>query len=473
VQRLERSTLGPSLRKAENIHVGYQGKNPAILAFAVQENVQQTFQPMQIIPRGKFPKLVVRLLATAIFAALFVWISKSFVAGQLGRTPTVRNLQLATKLDPSDSEYHLRLGRLYEYSLADIDPKQAAEQAARAIKANSYNPQAWLDLGATLEFEGKTSEAEACLRKADFLAPGLPDVQWSVGNFFLLHGNTSEAFRHFRVVLAGGPRYSQTLFDTAWKASGDADTILRELIPNQIGAEFDYLNYLVAHQHYDETRAVWKRIMASSEPFEPASAAYYLQGLVAAHRPEQAYAAWNDIRAKGRIPPTYEQNPQNLILNGDFEQPILNMGFDWLLGSSEAAYMSVDETTYHSASHSLLIQFSGKQNVFFQNLGHMVKVEPGRSYRLQAFMKTEGVTTDSGTRFLVRDAYDARRLSKFSEDLKGDSTGWVSLLLDFNTPPKTGWIVVAVVRLPSQKLDNLIAGKVWVDDVTLVERGGE
>jgi len=88
-------------------------------------------------------------------------------------------------------------------------------------------------------------------------------------------------------------------------------------------------------------------------------------------------------------------------------------------------------------------------------------------------MKTECITTDSGPRLFVRDAYDPRALSKFSEDLKGDSTGWVPLLLDFKTASKTNWIVVAVVRVPSQKLDNLIAGKAWVDDVSLVEREGE
>jgi tetratricopeptide (TPR) repeat protein len=428
---------------------------------------------MQIMPRSKRSRVIAGLLAGGACAALCVWIVKGLLADQFGRTPSIRNLQLAARLDPTNSVYHLKLSRLYEYSLADIDPNRAAEQAKRSIELNSYDPQAWLDLGATMEFEGKTSEAEACLRKADFLAPAIPQVQWGVGNFLLLHGNTVEAFRHFKVVLMGTTRYDQTLFDTAWKASADADEILRELIPENATTEFDYLSYLMDHQRYQEARNVWKRIMAGSQPFGAGAAAHYLQGLIDARRPDEAYGVWNDLRARGVIPPTYEQDRQNLVINGDFEQPLLNMGFDWAMGQSEAAYISVDPTTFHSPSHAILIQFSGKQNVAFQNLVQIVKVEPGRSYRLQGFLRTEGITTDSGPRLGVHDLYDPRALRKFSDDVKGDSTGWVSLLLDFKTPPKTRWIAVGVVRLPSEKLDNLIAGKVWVDDVSLSEPSEE
>lgn len=424
------------------------------------------------LPRT-FVGLVARIIAALIFVALSIWISKTLVAEQFSRTPTVRNLQLAARLDPRNSEYHLRLSRLYEYNLSDIDPTRAQSQARRAIELNSYDPQAWLDLGATLEFQGKTWEAEACLRKADFLAPQLPPVQWALGNFFLLHGNIDEAFRHFRVVLKGSGRFNQALFDTAWKASGNGEKILAELIPQNIDTEFDYLNYLVAHQHYDETRGAWKRIVSSSAQFEPARAGYYLQGLITARRPGEAYAAWSDLRAKGLIPPTYEQTAQNLIINGDFEQPLLGMGFDWEIIQNDDVYVSTDQTTFHSPSHSITIQFLGKQNLNFLHFGQIVKVEPGRSYRLQGFIRTEGITTDSGPRLHVHDVYDPRALNQFSEDLKGDNMGWASLLLDFKTSPKTNWIEVAVARLPSLKLDNLIAGKAWVDDITLAERQPE
>jgi hypothetical protein len=82
-------------------------------------------------------------------------------------------------------------------------------------------------------------------------------------------------------------------------------------------------------------------------------------------------------------------------------------------------------------------------------------------------MKTEDITTDSGPRLEVYDAYNPAALDKFTDDLTGTSDGWTSLVLDFTTGPKTELIVVRFVRLPSKKFDNLISGKVWLDDVRL------
>jgi hypothetical protein len=43
----------------------------------------------------------------------------------------------------------------------------------------------------------------------------LPIYQWTIGNYFLLHGNVQEAFRYLRVLLAGSRKYNRTGF--GWK----------------------------------------------------------------------------------------------------------------------------------------------------------------------------------------------------------------------------------------------------------------
>jgi hypothetical protein len=154
-------------------------------------------------------------------------------------------------------------------------------------------------------------------------------------------------------------------------------------------------------------------------------------------------------------------------MNGAFEERVLNMGFDWRILPLEGVYAGLDQTTFHSASHSLFVQFPGKQNLTYRHVLQYVKVEPGRSYRLRGFMKSEGITTDCGPLLEVRDPYDTRALDAFTESLQGNSMGWIPVSVDFTTGPKTELIAVTVTRLPSRKLDNLIAGKVWVDDLSL------
>ena len=422
---------------------------------------------MRVLLSGRFSKFVAVPGAAAALAFGAFWILSTYLAERAGQRPALSSLQLAARLDPNNSDYQLRLGRFYEYDPANTDPDRAMAHLERAVELNPYDPETWLELGAAHEFQGQTGQAETCLRRADFLAPNLPPVQWAIANFFLLHGNVDEAFRHFKVVLHGSTRYNQVIFDTAWKASGDGGKILQELVPERVGAEFDYLAYLLSRHNFADAQSVWKRIAGTSENFHPAQAAVYINALIEVRRAGEAYQAWNDLRAKGLIAPTYAQTGQNLVLNGDFEEPLLNFGFDWRLGRTDGAYATLDRTAFRSPSHSLLIQFAGTHNVNYANAFEFVRVAPSRSYRLQGFMRTEGITTDSGPRLQVRDAYDPRILDAFSEDLKGDSRGWTPVLLDFKTAPQTDLIAIVVSRVPSRKLDNQIAGKVWVDDVSL------
>jgi hypothetical protein len=412
-------------------------------------------------------RISIIIVSVLVFIFLVAWIGKAYLATVIGQSITVPNLRSASELDPTDEDYALRLGRMYEYSVADARPDEAIQELKRAVALNPYDPQAWLDLGTALEFQGKTNEAASCLRWVDYLAPDIPSFQWSIGNFFLVHGTPDEAFRHFKVVLAWHMGYDTTIYNLAWKASDDANKILNELIPEDVGGELSYLGYLVSTQRLDEAGIVWNRITASPEKFTPTDVSGYMDALIGAHHPDQAYKIWSTLRAKGIIPPTYESTAQNLVENGDFEQPLLGVGFDWRILQGGGIYEGLDSSVYHSASHSLIIQFPGTDNFDFHNVYQFVVVLPEHHYRLFAYMKTEGITTDSGPRMEVRDVYNPAGFDKFSDALTGTSSGWEPLSIDFKTPAKTRLIAVTVARLASEEFKNKIAGRVWVDDVTL------
>jgi hypothetical protein len=422
---------------------------------------------MQIAIKTKPARALLVSVEAAMFLVLTGWVGKAYVADVLASRPTMDNLERAVKLDPSNADYHTRLGGLYEYSPLDLQLEKAEEHFRRATHLDSYDPQAWLQLAVAMELQGRIGEAGTCLRRVHLLAPNLPAYQWPIANFYLLQGNIDEAFRHFRIVLAGTSQYDSHVFGLAWKATDDAGKILQELIPERVTTEFSYLNFLVSGRRLNEAQAVWKRIVAGREAFFPGQSSPYIESLVGAQRTDEAYQVWTDLQKKGLIRYSSLPSEKNLISNGEFEDELLNMGFDWRIVSVEGVYAGLDTSTYHSPSHALLVQFTGKQNLLYQHVYQYVKVSPGQSYRLQAFMKTEDITTDSGPRLQVYDAYNAKALDKLTDDLTGTSDGWTSLLLDFATGPKTDLIVVRLVRLPSKKFDNLISGKVWLDDVQL------
>lgn len=423
---------------------------------------------MRITVEGRTGQKILMVLLILGFVLSTVWIAKTYFADRAGHTLSLGSLQRASRLNPADATYHIQLGRLYQYSVTDPRSKLAIQEFQEAVKDDPYDPQAWINLAASYEFQGDTGRAEADLRHASDLAPNLPIYQWTIGNYFLLHGNTTEAFRHLKRVLAGSREYDRTVFSVAWKASSNPGQILQELIPHDLPAEFSYLDYLVARQRFSEAQPVWKRIAESSSKFDPHEAGGYIDTLIRAHHPDAAYQVWTDLQAKGLVSTPAGGPNQNLITNGNFETPLLDMGFGWRMQDVPGVYAGLDTATFHSPGHSLSVQFSGKQNLNYHQIYQFVKVLPNQAYQLQAFMKTQDITSDSGPRLEVVDAYDPGALNKFTHGMTGTSGGWNPVNLDFATGPKTQLLIVALVRLPSKSEDDTaITGKVWLDDVQI------
>jgi hypothetical protein len=104
---------------------------------------------------------------------------------------------------------------------------------------------------------------------------------------------------------------------------------------------------------------------------------------------------------------------------------------------------------FATRGHRLSVDKEGVRENVYQYI--YIKVEPSTRHQLPAFMATSGITTDSGPRLEVRDAYDPGALDQLTSSKTGDSNGRSSVLLDFTTGPKTELVFLSPVRLPSQK----------------------
>ncbi len=402
-----------------------------------------------------------------VLVLALLWIARAYLAYRASLTPTASSLAIAARLDPGNGKYHGQLGRVYEYTVANAHPHQAIKQFEEAVRLDPWSPQAWLDLSAALQLQGDMADATRAVQRADYLAPDIPAYQWPIGNFYLLQGNTAEAFRHFRTVLKGTVDYDGIIFSMAWKASDNPEQILNELIPRAVGPEFRYLDFLAGQKHFTDAQTVWTRILGSRASFAPGAAAPYMDSLIFAHHPHQAFTVWTDLVNRGWVSGPSPQPKGNLITDSRFERPLLRMGFGWRVDNVPGVYVGRDTSQFHSPSHSVLIQFSGNRNLDYHQFYQFVLLSPNHAYHLEAFLKTDHITTDSGPRMEVHDFYNPQLLDKFSPSLTGTSGGWIPVSLNFRTGPKTNLVAVGVARLPSQKLDNKIAGRVWIDDVTL------
>jgi len=238
------------------------------------------------------------------------------------------------------------------------------------------------------------------------------------------------------------------------------------MIPADAPVYFQYLGYLVQTERLEEATRVWNHLLALGLSFEPRAAFPYLDTLIQGGRVDELVAAWTALEERFPTQIRKRTYDPNLMTNGDFESEILNGGLGWRVRPVEGVVVSVDNLTFFDGTRSLRITFDGKHNVDYRHIVHYIPVKPNALYRFMGYMKVQGVTTDSGLRFELQDAYDRSRLYLETENLVGTSS-WSPQQLEFSTGPETRLLLLRIVRPPSRKFDNLIAGTAWVDRVSL------
>jgi hypothetical protein len=139
--------------------------------------------------------------------------------------------------------------------------------------------------------------------------------------------------------------------------------------------------------------------------FELSQAFPYLDALI-----HEGVTAWQGLGI--RWPTTFPRTPgrslsdHNLVTNGSFEFEIVNGGLDWRIIPVKGVVVSTDNRTFFDGVRSLRIEFGGKDFHVFQ----YIPVKPKTLYRFTGYMRVQRVTTDSGPRFQIYDAYDIHRL---------------------------------------------------------------
>jgi len=98
--------------------------------------------------------------------------------------------------------------------------------------------------------------------------------------------------------------------------------------------------------------------------------------------------------------------------------------------------------------------------------GQVVSVLPNTRYQLTSYVRSEGLTSDSGPRWRVIFWGCANCAVPTSEQTLG-TTKWHVVDVDFTTPPGIEAVRISFWRPPGRLAPRDISGVVWVDDVSL------
>jgi len=375
------------------------------------------------------------------------------------------SIQTAIKWDSNDPEYYDALGTLTHFYGISGNLNESVQLYESATRLSPYDAHFWSDLGAAYDWAGRTNEALSAFKRALLLFPNSPEINWRFANFAFRAHKIPEALRSLRVVLAGNSPAHRDVFRLAVSATRDNRATL-EMLPPQASVFFDYLNFEIETGNVTAAEQVWLLLLQQKLPFELAQAFPYLDALIQHRQPDRLVAAWSALaeRFPAQIGPLITSS--NLVANGSFEHDILNGGLDWRVVPVEGAVVSLDSQDAFEGARALRIEFNGNRNLDYGHVFQYVAVQPNTRYRFSSAMRVKGITTDSGPRFQVFDAFNMGKLLQSTENIVGTS-GWFSQLLEFKTNSDTRLLLVRVARPPSNKLDAQISGVVWIDQVSL------
>ena len=386
---------------------------------------------------------------------------RAYLASHLAATPDLSNLSKAIRLEPSNAEYRELLGRNLALSGASLD--EAISDYRTAVHLDPYEARYWLDLAGAYQVAGRTSEQGESVEHAVEADPTTPHVAWEAANFFLVQGDQERALRNFRVVLANDPDAVDAALQLCWRATGDADQIL-DLLPRRPDLYLSFLRLLISKQEVAAAENVWDHLIALNQEFSTKLAFPYFRFLIAKQEVAAAQTAWQQLAGVNRSLQPYLPSRANLIVNGGFEENVLNGGFDWWYESNPHAALAIDTSEFYSGTRSLSVTFDGL-NPGDAGILQFIVVKPHTDYEFSAESRTEDIESASGPRFAIVDAY-TNASYVLTDDLLGTNP-WRAQHARFQTGPNTNLVLLKIVRQPGVPL---IRGKLWIDNLRLAEK---
>jgi len=403
---------------------------------------------------------------------LIVLLCCIYLAGRQGiaawyfRKHTPEGIEAAIRWDPANAQYYDALGTLKHFYEDKGDPQEIVHLYQTATQLSPFDAHYWADLGAAYEWAGRREEALRAFQRAQQLFPHSPEINWRLANFYIRARDVPAGLRALREVLAGESVPRRDVFALATNATTDTRAVLDGMLPTRAPFYLDYLDFLAETNRLEGAEIVWARLLELNLPFELRRSFPYLDSLIQRHETAALVESWSALAKRFPDQIHLPAPAGNLVTNGSFEFEILDGGLDWRAAPIEGAVVSVDSVEAYDGVRSLRIDFDGTQNLDYWHVYQYVPAAPGTQYRFSGYMRVKGITTDSGPRFQIYDAYDMAKLFLSSENMVGASS-WSERHFTFKTGPDTRLLVVRLARPASHKFDNHVAGTVWIDHITL------
>lgn len=406
------------------------------------------------------------LFAAAVLGGSLAFFGFRYAAAQYFSTLGSREgLEKAVRLEPGNARHWHLLGRSWQYDIERQDLPRAIDSYRRSLLLNPRSPAVWLDLAAAYEAEGDFASAASAFLSARKSHPVSAEVAWHYGNFLLRQGDLNAAFAEIRRSLEADPLRAAAAVSVCWSANPDSAVLLGQVLPPSREVYLAALQVLVAERAADASLEVWKRLAGLHPRIELREVFPFLDLLLQTAHGAEAALVWKQALEFAAI--SDPGGPaESLLWDGGFESDVRG-GLSWRLPDEKGVQTGYDQGVKHSGKQSLRVHFDGSRNLQFNGVCQLVPVTPGTVHQFSGWMRTETITSDRGV-FLMLFAPGVPGSPVLATPELRATEPWTHWALSWQAGKDVRVAEICMARAPSQKIDNKIAGTVWLDDLALI-----
>lgn len=406
-------------------------------------------------------KALLVLLCLGTLSVYVGRVTEVYLAQRSADSSQVEDIERAIRLAPENAEFPHLLG--LRLSTSDQDDDRAITYLRKAVILNPNKGHYWVDLASVYQITGNIENERPALEAALNAEPGNAEVTAEAAQLFLESGDANRAFPLFKIALEQNPEAAKSILPLCWGETRNVNLILTRAIPANPELQLAFLRMLTERDELTAANEVWQAMVAAHKTFPPQLSLFYSDYLLKEHDVANFDRSLHELADLAPEMRAYMPN-NNSIVNGSFELPPLNWGFDWRHEPADHVTAGIDDKVSHSGTHSLSLSYAGDP-AYMAGWTQLVPVQANADYEFSAWIKSEDITTASGPRIALADAFTGATLLLTDDVL--DTHPWQELKGTFRVPADTNLLAVRIVRAPA---NTRIRGRVWIDDLRLVKR---
>jgi cytochrome c-type biogenesis protein CcmH/NrfG len=323
----------------------------------------------------------------------------------------------------------------------------------------------WIELGRTNEQADRSEQAEMAFRRATDLAPAYAYPRWQFGNFLLRAGRSDEAFAEFRKTTANDSAYREQVFSLAWDYFQHDPAKVEDVAVDTPAVRASLAFFYAAHGQAADALRVWNKLTDEQKADNKPIARIIAQALTE----KKLYRQGLEFSRQVGIDPDAQFET---ITNGGFEKPTgdpKDNYYGWNVERGDGKLdLSGDSSVHHSGNRSLRLTFRTFIKPELSDPWQVVAVQPGTSYTLHFWVRTENLRSAGMPTVEVVDPSD-NRLIAASPAVATGTNDWQEVALDIKAPDTSDGIVVRVARSYCGEACPIV-GIMWIDDFSLTKR---